>query len=152
MIFYSCASLTYVPVWLRCGRALGGGGGVLYCAAYEDCLSSSISSWYSAVGLALAAETNYALYGAVAATPPVLLTAPVTQQCDSDFSTVCIFNSAAVFGSTVTVPSGCPLSVSVRLSDALNNTVVSNWLTQLCSQFCRERLCWRRNQCVALTG
>ena len=51
--------------------------------------------------------------------------APVTPLCDISISQVA-FSSSAADGQLVTVPSGCPLSVSVILSDALNNTVVSS--------------------------
>ena len=109
-----------------CGcRALGGGGGVLYCAAPADCLFSGVTAWLAAVSVATPPHSNRALYGPLAATPPALLTAPVTSQCSSLLATPVLFNSSTAVLQSVSVPSGCPLAVAVRLIDQLNNTVVS---------------------------
>ena len=110
------------------GSALGGGGGVLYCASPSDCLSAGVLSWLafaSSTAQNNANSNNSAWYGPLAATPPVLLTAPVTPQC-GDSAAAVTFDSSLAAVQSATVPSGCPLSVSVRLSDALNNTVVSS--------------------------
>ena len=116
-----------VPHPLSCS-ALTGGGGVLYCAVPTDCQSAPILSWLSSAMTApsgAANTTNSALYGPLVATPPLLFTAPIVPQCGA-LGNGAVFSSADNLSQVITVPSGCPLSVSLRLSDALNNTVVSS--------------------------
>ena len=83
-------------------------------------------SWLRSASTSAVTHNNSAWYGPLAATPPVLLTAHVTPQCGSPVADTVVYNSSLTAVQSIIVPSGCPLSVSVRLSDALNNTVVSS--------------------------
>ena len=66
---------------------------------------------------------NSAVYGHLAASPPVTFTARVLSQCASQ-SVQYVNDGTAI--QTTTVPSGCNIAVAIRIFDALDNVVVSH--------------------------